>query len=101
MTDCEQTGAARIETVQMTHDGLVMPEDLVGFTGKLTVKWPSEKLQKQIITVVDPGIPEVCEYICRGVMPSETAANGVPGGHLRIGGRLYRIEDVRGGDRDV
>jgi len=85
----------QVETIQMTEDGLVMPEELAGFTGQLHVEWPSESMQEQVISIVEPGIPEVCDYICRGVMPSETDANGVPGGHLRIGGDLYKIEDAR------
>ena len=97
------SGTECIETVPMTDDGLVMPDELVGFTGRLVVEWPSDKMQKQIINLVDPGLPEVCEDICRGVMPSESAANGVPGGHLRINGSLYKIEDRRsvepGGER--
>lgn len=85
----------QIETLRMTNEGLEMPEELVGFVGDLVVEWPSEKMKKQIITVADPGVPEVWDGICRGVMPSETAANGVPGGHLRIDGELYEIEDGR------
>lgn len=83
------------DTIRMTDDGLVMPEELVGYTGEMVVEWPSEKMQKQILTLVNPGIPEVCDYICRGVIPNEDAANGVPGGHLRINGVLYEIEDAR------
>lgn len=85
------------ETIRMTDDGLVMPEELVGTTGTLTVEWPSEKMQSQTLQLVEPGIPEVCSYICRGVMPPETAANDVPGSHLRIGGTLYEIVDDRSG----
>lgn len=85
--------AAEPEMIGMTDDGLVMPDHLVGFVGNLVVEWPNENLQKQIITFVEPGVSEVCEGICRGVMPSETDANGVPGGCLRINGDLYRIDD--------
>lgn len=87
-----------VETIRMTEDGLVMPEELVGYAGQMVVEWPSEKMQKQTISLVDPGIPEVCDYICRGIMPSEEDANGVPGGHLRINGTLYEIEDDRSRD---
>lgn len=84
-----------VETIPMTDDGLEMPDELVGFTGNLVVEWPSEKLQTQTMTIQEPGVSEVWNGICRGVMPSETAANGVPGGHLRIDGTLYEIEDER------
>lgn len=83
------------ETIRMTNDGLMLPEEIVGFVGTMEVEWPSETMQMQRISIVDPGIPEVCDYICRGVMPSEDDANGVPGGHLRINGTLYQIEDAR------
>lgn len=99
-------GSERAGTIEMTDDGLVMPDELVGFTGILVVEWPSEKLQQQRIRVVNDGVPKVCEWICRGVMPSDIDANGVPGGHLRFNGALYEITDQRntgsenGGVRD-
>lgn len=92
MTTTDET-VERAGTIEMTDDGLVMPDELVGFTGTLVVEWPSESMQRQRISVVNDGIPEVCEWICRGVMPSDTDANGVPGGHLRINGDLYKITD--------
>lgn len=84
-----------VESIRMTDEGLEMPEELVGFTGQLTVKWPNEKISTVRHRVKGDGIPEVCHWICRGLMPSEEAANGVPGGHLQINGTLYEIEDAR------
>lgn len=94
-SDNPREAIERSGTIEMTGSGLVMPVDLVGFTGQLVVEWPSEEMQKQILSISEPGLPEVCDYICRGVMPSSSDANGVPGGHLRIGGELYKIEDSR------
>lgn len=93
-------GIERAGTIEMTDDGLVMPDELVGFAGILVVEWPSESLQQQRISVVNDGVPKVCEWICRGVMPSGMDANGVPGGHLRFNGDLYEIADQRSTDTE-
>ncbi|ELZ84418.1 hypothetical protein C453_12766 [Haloferax elongans ATCC BAA-1513] len=86
-----QDTESAIQTLALTDEGLETPSHVVGKTGVVVVEKPHMKIE---FTYSGDGVQEYSELT---VFPTTgKSGNGdVPEGHIKIQGRLYKIEDER------